>query len=143
MNKRSITKISGLVLCVLFFTLPLVQCSQDSSMNATAAEIAAGTGDLFKNTDGYTLAFILLIIPILLILCTFAEIPISVLCGFYIAGLAAQITFVIVAYSKLNEYKGDFGLTPYKLTLYNWLVIAIYAGMVGFTQYCIKQGTED
>jgi len=143
MKKRTIIKIGVLVLFVLFFTLPLVQCSQDSSMNATGWEIATGTGDLFNNTDsgGYPFVLVLLVVLGFLLICALGpadEVPFSMVRNFSILGLAAQIIFIIVAYNKLNESRGAFILTPY-----NWLVVAIYAGMIGFTQYCIKQGTED
>jgi len=143
MKKRTIIKIGVLVLFVLFFTLPLVQCSQDSSINATGWEIATGTGDLFKNIDtgGYPLALVLLVILGMLLICALGpanEVPFSMLRNFSIVGLAAQIIFITVAYSKLNESRGAFILTPY-----NWFVVAIYAGMIGFTQYCIRQGMED
>jgi hypothetical protein len=49
---KNIIKGSAILLCLLFFTLPLVQCSQDSSINASGWEIASGTGDLFSNSDG-------------------------------------------------------------------------------------------
>jgi len=143
MKKRTIIKIVGLVLCVLFFTLPLVQCSQDSSINATGWEIATGTGDLFENADNsdwYPLIIVLLVIPGLLLGCDLIpgdKIPLPALRYISIAGLATQIIFMIIAYNKLNDSQGAFVLTPY-----NWLVIAIYAGIIGFTQYCIKQGTD-
>jgi len=141
MSRRMIIRIGGLVLCVLFFTLPLVQCSQDSSINATGVEIATGTGDLEDTGDAYPLVMVLLLgIPALLLIVSLNnDVPFSVLRYFSIAGLSAQVIFMIIAYSKLNsgEIKGAFELTPY-----NWLVVAIHAGMVGFIQYCIKQGTE-
>ena len=57
----------ALLLCIFFFTLPLVQCSQDSSYTASGWEIATGTGKLFSEKDkGYPLAFLLIIIPVIL-----------------------------------------------------------------------------
>ena len=144
MKRRTIIKIGGLVLCVLFFTLPLVQCSQDRSMNATGMEIATGTGDLFENADNsdwYPLTLLLLVIPGLLLGCDLIpdrKIPLPALRYISIAGLLAQIIFMTIAYNKLNESHGTLVLTPF-----NWFLIAIYAGMIGFIQYCIKQGTED
>ena len=39
-NIRHIVKGIALILCVLFFTMPLVKCSQDSSLTASGWEIS-------------------------------------------------------------------------------------------------------
>jgi len=136
MSKRTIIRIGGLLLCVLFFTLPLVQCSQDSSINATGYELGNTHSDYYDKD--YEPIWALFIIPFTLLACAFSdEIHFSALRNISIAGLAAQIIFMIIASNKLKESEGAFVLTPF-----NWLVIAIYAGMIGFIQYCIKQGTE-
>jgi ribosomal protein L40E len=126
----------AVILCVLFFTLPLVQCSQDSSKTATGIEIATGTGDLFdKNDSGYPLAFLLLIIPVVLLILTFTRKSFTVLRNISIAGVLAKIIFLIYAKSLLNsdEYKGAFELTGF-----NWLVLVLYIGLCVFTIFCSK-----
>jgi hypothetical protein len=142
---RWIVKGVGILLCLLFFTMPLVQCSSDSSLNATGWEIATGTGDLFKESkdedakksSGDPLVFILIIIPVILLITAFKKLSFAALRNVSIAGLAAKIIFMIVMHIKLNS--DDIGGT-FVLTSYNWLVLAIYVGLVCFTQYCIIKG---
>jgi len=143
-KKKLIIQAAGLVLVVLFFVAPLVQCSQDSSLNATGLQIATKTGDLMSNADNaYPTAFLLLAIPIILIIVGFIGKSFNLLRIVSILGLVAQIAFMIVAYVMLNsdgDFKGAFVLTGF-----NWLLIAIHAGIIGFTQYCIiqdKKGSE-
>jgi len=133
---KNAIKGSAILLCLLFFTLPLVQCSQDSSVNASGWEIATGTGNLFRNNSGYPFAFLLLIIPIVLLIQTFTNKSFKLLRNTSIAGLSAEIIFLIYANSLLNsgEYRGAF-----KLTGSNWLVAIIYIGLCALTYYCAKE----
>ena len=134
MNKKTIITIGGLLLCVLFFTAPLVQCSQQSSLSATGLEIAVGTGELMSEADkSYPIVFVLLIMPIILVIAAFADKSFATLRMVSIAGLVAQIIFMIAAYAMLNsdDYDGAFVLTSL-----NWLIAAIYIGLIGFAQYC-------
>lgn len=140
MNMKMIVKIVGLVLCVLFFTLPVVQCSQDSSVNATTWQIATKTGGLMENSDkGFPVAFILLLVPIVLLIMAFIGKSFAVLRIISIIGLIAKCAFIVVAniLLKSGETEGAFILTPYV-----WLIIVIYAGLIGFTQYCIVKKKE-
>ena len=138
MNKRKIIiQTAGIVLVLLFFAAPLVQCSQDSSISATGLEISTGTGQLMGEAEtSYPYVFVLLALPIILVILGFINKSLSVLRNVSIGGLAAFIAFMIGAYTMLNsgEYAGAFVLTGF-----NWLFIAIYAGIIGFTQYCIIQ----
>jgi hypothetical protein len=137
---KMIVKIVGLVLCVLFFTLPVVQCSQDSSLNATSWQIATKTGRLMENADnGFPVTFILLLIPIVLLLIAFISKSFAGLRIISIIGLIAKCVFIVVAniLLKSDDFEGAFVLTPYV-----WLIIVIYAGLVGFTQYCIVKKKE-
>ena len=112
--------------------------SQDSSYKATGWEIATGTGNLYNEKgEGNPLVFLLIIIPIILVVLAFLNKPFTVLRIVSIAGLGAKIIFMIVAYQKISsdDYGGALVLTPY-----NWFVLAIYAGLIIFIQYCIKQG---
>jgi uncharacterized membrane protein (GlpM family) len=136
MNKKTVITIGGLLLCVLFFTAPLVQCSQRSSLSATGLEIAAGTGQLMSEADkSYPIVFVLLIMPIILVIAAFANKSFATLRNISIAGLAAEIIFMIAAYAMLNsdDYDGAFVLTAF-----NWLIAAIYIGLIGLAQYCNK-----
>jgi hypothetical protein len=134
---KNVIKGSAILLCLLFFTLPLVQCSQDSSVNASGWEIATGTGNLFRNNSGYPLAFLLLIIPVVLLIQAFTNKSFKLLRNTSIAGLSADIIFLIYANSLLNsgEYRGAF-----KLTGSNWLLAIIYIGLCALTYYCAKEG---
>jgi len=134
---KNIIKGSAILLCVLFFTLPLVQCSQDSSLTASGWEIASGTGDLFDEDDsGYPFAFLLIIIPVAILILAFTNKSFKALRNASIAGLLAEIIFLIYANSLLNssKYKGAF-----KLTGANWLVSIIYIALCAFTFYCAKK----
>ena len=133
---KNVIKGCALLLCVLFFALPLVQCSQDSSVTASCWEIATGTGDLFGEDDsGYPLAFLLLVIPISLLILAFINKSFGVLRNVSIVGLLAEIIFLIYANSLLNsgEYRGAFELTGY-----NWLVAILYTGLCVFSHYGIR-----
>jgi uncharacterized protein (TIGR02145 family) len=141
-NFRHIVKGCAFVLCVLFFVCPLVKCSANSSLTASGWEIATGTGELFseefskESSKGNPLVFALIIIPTVLLILAFANKSFIVLRNVSIAGLAAKIIFMIAVHIKLSSgyYKGAFELTGS-----NWLIVFIYAGLIGFTQYCIKQ----
>jgi uncharacterized membrane-anchored protein YitT (DUF2179 family) len=140
MNMKMIVKIVGLVLCVLFFVLPVVQCSQDSSLNSTSWQIATKTGRLMENADnGFPVVFILLLIPIVLLVMAFIGKSFAVLRIISIAGLIAKCVFIVVAniLLKSDDFEGAFVLTQYV-----WLIVVIYAGLIGFTQYCVIKGKE-
>jgi hypothetical protein len=119
------------VLCILFFTLPLVQCTQDNSKTASGWEIATGTGDLYsQNGGGDPIILLLLIIPIILAILAILNKSFATLSYISISGLVAKIIFIIVAYDRINS-DGAF-----ELTSSNWLVIIIYIGLCIFTIYC-------
>jgi hypothetical protein len=135
MNMKMIVKIVGLVLCVLFFVLPVVQCSQGSSINATTWQIATKTDNLMKEADkGFPVAFILLLIPIALLVVAFIGKSFAVLRIISIAGLIAKCAFIVVAniLLKSDDFEGAFVLTPYV-----WLIIVLYTCLICFTQYCV------
>ena len=129
------------ILCILFFTLPLVQCSQDSSYTASGWEIATGTGNLFSESEkgGYPAAFLLIIIPVVLLILAFTKKSFAVLSSVSIAGLVAKIIFLIYANFLLNsgDYKGAFELTGN-----NYLVLFLYIGLCVLTLYCSKKLNE-
>jgi ribosomal protein L40E len=138
---KNLIRVGALLLCVLFFTLPLVQCSQDSSYTASGWEIATGTGKLFSERGkGYPLAFLLIIIPAVLLIASFLSNSFAVLRNISITGLLAKIVFLIYANSLLSsgEYKGAFELTGF-----NWLVFGIYIGLCAIAFYCAKSEGED
>jgi len=140
-NFKRIIKGCAILLCVLFFVCPLVKCS---GANATASgwEIATGTGDLYgkKGGDGEPFVFALIILPVVLLILALADKPFIVLRNVSIAGLAAEIIFLIAAYAKINsnDYKGAFELTGG-----NWFILCIYIGLVWFTQYCVNNFTNE
>jgi len=139
LNMKMVVKIVGLLLCILFFVLPVVQCSQDNSINATSYQIATKTGNLMREADsGYPIVFIFLLIPIILIVVAFIK-SFAVLRIISIIGLVAKSGFIIAANIMLrsSDMDGAFVLTPYV-----WLIIIIYAGLVGFTHYCIMNNKE-
>jgi hypothetical protein len=142
MDKKMVVKIGGLLLCVLFFTAPLVQCSQDNSLSATGLEIATHTGELMSKADtGYPIVFVLLIVPVILAIVAFKNNSFSTLRNISVVGLVAQIIFMIAAYAMMNSGKGSNSYLngAFELVGFNWLIIALYIGLISFTQYCVKQ----
>jgi hypothetical protein len=77
-----------------------------------------------------------LLLPAILGIVGFANKSFTMLRNVSIGGLVAQIGFMIGAYAILNsgDYDGVFVLTAF-----NWLIIVIYIGLIGFIQYSIKQ----
>jgi RNA polymerase subunit RPABC4/transcription elongation factor Spt4 len=137
---KNLIRVGALLLCVFFFSLPLVQCSQDSSYSASGWEISTGTGKLFdKNDNGYPLAFLLIIIPVILLIVSFTSDSFAILRNVSIAGVLAEVIFLIYANSLLNsgERKGAFELTGF-----NWLVLGIYIGICAIAFYCAKNESE-
>jgi len=132
---KNIIRVGALLLCVFFFTLPLVKCSQDGSYTASGLEIATGTGKLFSESskEGYPLAFLLLIIPVILLIVSFVSKSFAMLRNISIVGLLAKIVFLIYANSILNsgENKGAFELTGN-----NYLILVIYIGLCAIAFYC-------
>jgi len=138
---RNIIKGCAIILCILFFTCPLVQCSQDSSINASGLEIATGTGKLFSKGDsGNPVVFVLIIIPVVLLILAFKNKSFAVLSYVSIAGLVAKIIFTTYVFVLLNsdKYKGAF-----ELTVFNWLILALYIGLCVFVHHCKNHIEED
>ena len=131
-------RICAAILCILFFTLPLVQCSMDSSLTATGFEIASGTGDLYNEWEegGDPLVFILIAVPVILLILAFAKKSSGILRNASIVGLVAKIVFIIAANARLNseDYEGLFELTDF-----NYFVVAIYIGLICIAQFGIKK----
>jgi len=131
---KNIIRVGALLLFVLFFTLPLVQCSGSRSYHASGWEIATGTGKLFnEDNKGYPAAFLLIIIPIVLLIATFVSKSFTMLRNISIAGLLAKIVFLILTNSLLNsdKYEGTFELTGN-----NYLILGIYIGLCAIAFYC-------
>jgi len=136
---RHIVKGIAVILCVLFFVMPLVKCSQDSSINATGWEIFTGTGKLFEDKDdtynGYPFVLMLLLIPVILLVIGINKGTCSVLRNISIIGFFAQCIFMIVTQMKLknSDLKG-----PVELTSLNWLVLILHCIVIALMQYCIN-----
>jgi hypothetical protein len=118
----------GLVLCIFFFTIPLVQCTQDSSMTATGWEIATDTGDMSSEANPFV--FLLLIVPIVLVILAFTKISFSMLRNVSLIGALAKIALIIVVYTQYGDY-----FIP---TVFCWFILVMYLGLGGFAQYCKK-----
>jgi len=132
-NFKNVIKGAGIILIICFFTLPLVQCTQDRSLTASGWEIATGTGDLYTEyADGDPLAFLLVIFPALLLILAFLNKSFGTLRNVSAGGAVFKIIFIIVAHSRLNS--GDFrGML--ELTAFNGFVLVIYIGLCIFAQY--------
>jgi len=140
---RYIFKAGALLLCILFFTLPLVQCTVSSDINATGLEIAVGSGVLMENVSNEEGAnpfvFALLLIPLVMLVLSFLKKSFAVLRNISIAGLIAKIVFMISSTIKFNS--SDYE-SMVKLTVYNWFVVFIYVGLIILAAYCHKTGRE-
>lgn len=134
---KNVVKGCALGLCVLFFILPLVQCSHYTELTASGWEIATGTGDMYEmsRASANPLVFALVIMPAILAVLAFANKPFSILRNASLGGLATKFLFIMGAYIMLNtdDYKGYFSLTGFNL-----LVLAIYIGLCVFTHNYIK-----
>jgi hypothetical protein len=141
---RHIIKGCSILLCVFFFTLPLVRCSEDSSYidtvwefatgsedsSYTGWEIATGSGDLFKYSGkSYPLVFILIIVPVILTAAAFANKSFETLSKIAFAGLLVKAIALIFG----NLILSDDG--AFELTGFNWLIVFIYIGLCAVTYY--------
>jgi len=136
---RHVVKGWAILLCVLFFVCPLIKCAEIGSVTATGWEISTGTGTLFnesKSESGYPLAFVLVIIPAAVFVLAFTNKSFIVLRNTSIIGLVAKCVFLIIVYAKLSsgDLKGALVLTEG-----NWFIVFLYAGLIGFTHWCVKQ----
>jgi len=118
---------------IVFFTLPLVQCTQDRSINASGWELATGTGNVFgQNDSGYPYVFALIIAPVILLILAFAGTSFGTLRNASIVGLLVKIIVLIVGSIQLHN-EDLFELTPFV-----WLVVVIYIGLCIFSHCCIN-----
>jgi len=135
---KQVFRIWALLLCIFFFVLPLVRCSENSSLNATGYQIATGTGDLYDDSgeNGDPLVFVLLFIPVVLLIMAFLSKSYKPLRNGAVVGLIAKIGFITAASIKLGseEYSGTFELTGY-----NWFITAVYIGLICLAQIGIKK----
>jgi Na+-transporting methylmalonyl-CoA/oxaloacetate decarboxylase gamma subunit len=136
-----IFRICALLLCIMFFTVPLIKCSHDSSINATAMEIAAGTGDLFEETEesGNPIVFALIVIPAVIFIISLASKSYSLLRNISAAGLTAKIAFIIGLYTQVSSDKYS---EAFEMTEYNWIIAAMYTGLIFIAQIGIKSETN-
>jgi len=104
-------------------------------MDATGWQIATGTGSMMGEMERVNpLAFALLIIPGVLLTLALLKKPYKVLRTIAIVGVATKIVFV--AWVVLDEYFQD---GPLEFTEFTWLILFIYAGLIGFIQHCMIQ----
>jgi hypothetical protein len=123
-NLRIIVRICSIIQCCLFF-FPLVRCSD--------------LGDM----SGYTLAmevnpliFVLLLFPTILVLAAFIGIKTyKAWRNISIAGLTVKLAFM--AYIMIEADRN--GVRAYiSFTVYSWLVVFIYIGLIALTHHYMK-----
>ena len=125
MSKKVINRLCILLLCALFF-LPLATCSSFTGLDGDGMNgIKIGTSD-----DGNPLVFLLLIIPIVLLFISFKENVYAALRNMSIVGCIGIIIFMIM----LNV-QTDGMMKP---TLFTYLKLVIYIGLVVYNQLSIK-----
>jgi hypothetical protein len=161
-TKKGMIGVVAFLLCIFFFMLPLVQCTQDSSMAYTGWEIASGISDsvssgndnldtVIRDVSNYLntsipkgsnfqfLVFLLLIIPIVFIVLAFTKASSAIIRIVSLIGLALKIAFIIVVYAKYSDY-----FIP---TIFCWIILFIYIGLCVFILYektkkCLFCGNE-
>jgi len=136
--KRNIFKVGAFILCLFFFVAPLVQCSGSSKISATGWQMLSNTGELMKNSDdGSTIFVILLIIlPVIMLILAFTKKSFTILRNVSVVALIADIIFLIVLHIKVNSGSAKGGLD---ITVYNWLILFIYIGMVALAHSGIQK----
>ena len=139
-NKKKsmlIIKGSAILLCIFFFTMPLVQCTQNRNLTATGWEIATGTGDLYgyEEAGNDPFVFLLIIVPVLLLVLAFRNKSFARLRIVSAAGVVCKIIFLIAVQSRISS--AEFNVL--RLTGANWFILFIYIALVCFTHYCMKQ----
>lgn len=128
---KNLVKGAALLLCALFFILPLVQGTRNG-LTASGFQIATGTGTLFETyrDSAYSVAFLLLIAPIILLILAFIKTSFNVLGIVSIIGLIINIIFIVVVDVEMRGSSS--------LTVFSWFVIVLYIGLCVFTFYCAK-----
>lgn len=123
---KGIIGVVALILCLFFFTLPLAQCSQDSSIAANGWEIATDRSELSTNANIFV--FFLLFIPITLAILAFLNVKYLLLLMFSTIGLVLKIIFIIVIYTNYEHL--------YIPTIFSWIILFIYIILSGISLYC-------
>jgi len=152
-TRRGMFGIFAFLLVIFFFMLPIVQCTQESTMAYTGWEISvsksnstSSDNDNFDktisgisnylnvnipgNNNAHILVFLLLIVPIIFIVLAFTNVSFIVLRNVSLIGLAVKVTFIIIVYAKYGDY-----FIP---TIFCWLILGIYIGICVFAFYCTK-----
>jgi len=124
---RNIFRVGALLLIVLFFVAPLVQCKGESSISATGWQIGSGSGDLMEDGDPAPIVFIMLLVPIALLVVSLMKMTFTALRKFSIVALILDIAFVVILHIQVNsgEMKGAL-----EVTVFNWLILILYIAMV-------------
>ena len=115
----------ALVLVLLFFSVPLVSCSMDSSITANGWEIASGTGDMMSDDSAHPFAFFLLLIPLAIVGLGFLKRSAATLMWLAIAGIANKFLFIfwVIMQDSFQENLIEF-------TSFTWIVLLLYAGLL-------------
>ncbi|MDR1256168.1 MAG: zinc ribbon domain-containing protein [Spirochaetaceae bacterium] len=124
-------KAFAILLCVLFFVLPLVQGR--SGYTASGWEVAVGTGNLFSATSdsSYPFFFLFLIVPIILLVQAFARKSFAVMGIVSLIGLFFQFAFIITVQAGGRNW-------GFRLTGISWIVLAVYIGLCAFIFHWAK-----
>jgi len=136
--KRNIFKVGAFLLIVLFFTAPLLQCKGNSSVSATGWQLSTGSGSLMeKSKDGpAVVVFIMLLVPLGLLIFAFTKKSFTWLRNLSIGSLLLEIIFLILLHSEVNSSEAKGSL---EVTVFNWLILFLYIGMVVVAQLGIQK----
>ena len=125
---KNIIGICAIVLCVLFFVMPLVgNYSWFSNSSATGWDFVVGKGDFYRNP----IIILLLIFPGILAFLAITKKSFLVLIYTSILCLISKIIYLFIANNLLNSHSGE-------LTGNNWVILFIYLGICIFSIYCSK-----
>ena len=122
---KIIIGLCALVLCVLFFVLPLLTHGR---LTVTGWRFVVG----YRGFASSPFMILLLIAPAILSFFAFSKKPFIILRNVSIICLVCQIIFLIIATTLLAT-----GLAG-TLTSFSWVILLIYGGLCIFTFFCAK-----
>jgi len=125
----------AIVLCLLFFTLPILRPYPGGNLLVTSLQLASGS---VRGVFSTPLIFLALIFPVILGVLAFLKKSFAILRNFSIIYLIAQGIYLLVADSiiRSSNYTGQ-------LLGNNWIIIILIAIVVIISAYCTYVFKDD
>ena len=123
--------VCALVMCILFFTVPLIDVGR---VSLTGLDFVVGKRGYVQ----FPSIILLLIAPALLSILAFKKISYKILSVLSSICLAFEIVYLVIASSMLSswQYSGE-------ITGGNWLILTIYIGLCCMTFFGIKSEKQN